>query len=176
MGELGNADWLEIYVGRWRQQGHHSALLIASNNMSRLLSAAKRLSRRTTAVRQRLGEDEELAMAGPSAAPAPGDSDWEEDVFEDSDDDSDYILRSQDHDLSDSDEEPDDDIDYVRTLDSSIDSDEPLSDRVFRRAQGNAPGTSAFKWSADPAFVRKFGFEGVYYSNNYYTYLVNIYA
>ena len=148
--------------------------------MSRLVSA-KRSSRRNLTVRQRLGEDEEMDIAGPSGLcqpPAPGDSDWE-DELDDSDDDPDYVIRPHDHDMSDSDEEADD-LDYVPTLDSSIDSvdsDEPISERIYRRAQDNAPGTVRFTWSNRPAYVQKRGFSGVYYlfSNTYYIYFVNIY-
>ena len=143
-------------------------LVCLSTRMSRLVSA-KRSSRRNLTARQRLGEDEELDIAGPSGLsqpPAPGDSDWE-DELDDSDDDPDYVVRPHDHDVSDSDEEAVH-LDYVRTLDSSIDSvdsvdsDEPISERIYRKAQDNAPGTDDFSWSNCPAFVQRRGFTGVY--------------
>ena len=141
--------------------------------MSRQLSArrpaTRRSSRLTPAVRPRLGSDEELDLAGPSGLslprvepPAPGDSDWDQDVFEDSDDDSDYVQRPGD--LSSSDEEPEEELDYVAPHDDSTDSDVPLSRRIFQRAELNAPGTTDYKWKSSSNAVRRHDFEGMYYS------------
>ena len=143
--------------------------------MSRQLSAkrpATRSSRRSPALRPRLGSDEEMDLAGASglSLPAPSDSDWDANVFEDSDDDSDYVQRPED--LSSSDEEPEDEVDYVPTHDDSTDSDTPLSERIFERAKKNAPGTDHYSWSDGPNFVRRHAFEGNYHSLSLYSFCV----
>ena len=56
------------------------------------------------------------------------------------------------------------DMDYVSLHNSSIDSDEPLSDRLNRAFQRkiarNAPGTDNFKWAKEENFPRRHGFSG----------------
>ena len=162
-------------------EGNVTIIIILSFAMSRQVSALARSSRRTPAARRRLGVDEELVLEDASrlrGPPSPGDSDWEAEVFaESSDDDSDYAPRPRDSDSSDEDEEvvreePEVRLDYVRSGESSTETDDsenhPIADRIFRRANENAPGSLSFQWSSAPAVVRRFGFQGVYHSLVFY--------
>ena len=128
---------------------------------------------------------DDLDGAGPSrepSAPLPapavpsdavGGSSWEQESV-DSDDsvgDRTYTLppRSGIHDFSDSDSEnhsdhegDEEELDYVRRHDVSMDSVESvedsgvsLADRAWvRRAEVNAPGTASFVWRKQPAMKR----------------------
>ncbi|XP_042887772.1 piggyBac transposable element-derived protein 4-like, partial [Penaeus japonicus] len=54
-------------------------------------------------------------------------------------------------------ESSDDDLDYVPLHNSSIDSDEPLSEYAQRLRVRNSPGTPGFKWRKRENVPRKFG-------------------
>ena len=96
------------------------------------------------------------AQAAP-APPRPGDSDWE---WDSDSDDSDFEPGES----TSGTESDDSDLDYVSLHDSSLDSDEPLSNlfdaALQRRHKENAPGKAAFFWRRRENVPRRYGFAG----------------
>ncbi|XP_037774250.1 uncharacterized protein LOC119570673 [Penaeus monodon] len=75
-------------------------------------------------------------------------------------DDSDWEGSEFDTEESGVDDDSDEDFDYVPLVDTSLDSDEPLTEYVRRHWERNAPGTPSFCWSKRENFVRRHCFEG----------------
>ena len=133
-----------------------------------LIAASRRVTRSarryTPPVRElQVDIDADVAdqLLAPAAVPPPaagrrspassrGGSDWEEE----------HELASD----ASSEESDIEDMDYVSLHNSSIDSDEPLSQAYNRALQKkiarNAPGTANFKWEKEENFPRRHGFSG----------------
>ncbi|XP_042872685.1 piggyBac transposable element-derived protein 4-like [Penaeus japonicus] len=79
---------------------------------------------------------------------------------EDSDDDADYRPRrqSEEEGHGDSSCSEDEQEDYVGLVDTTLESDEPLSAYVDRRRSRNEPGTPSFVWRKRDNFPRKHAF------------------
>ena len=129
---------------------------------------ALRSSRRDPAVvsQLRLDIDAELDPARPPPAPSAAAAAavdgvgwlYDSDFGAHSDDSSDDDFMPQDVSM---DTESDSELDYVSLHDSSLDSDEPLSNVHARYRRDNAPGKDPFKWLNRPAVPRKYGFDAV---------------
>ncbi|XP_047486587.1 piggyBac transposable element-derived protein 4-like [Penaeus chinensis] len=118
-----------------------------------------------------VGEPQPSTSREPVVAPVPavpllGDSDWEdeEEVDEDQVDDPDYFDDGDDADSDCTYDELDREevtLDYVSAHDTSIDSDEPLSEYAHRHAARNAPGSKGWKgWYKEENVPRRHGFCG----------------
>ncbi|XP_042888059.1 piggyBac transposable element-derived protein 4-like isoform X2 [Penaeus japonicus] len=73
--------------------------------------------------------------------------------------DNDHNFRqNQESESSPSQSSDDEDYDFVSTHNTSLDSDEPLSEYANRVIHRNSPGTPGFKWRNRENVTRKFGF------------------
>ncbi|XP_042856522.1 piggyBac transposable element-derived protein 4-like [Penaeus japonicus] len=98
------------------------------------------------------GRSEEVEMTEPDDGTVMSDYELEDD----SDLDSDFNPE----DLESDDDDDWDELEYVSALDSSVDSDQPLSVTLERLAKVNAPGTSRFEWKKKENVPRRFAFAG----------------
>lgn len=123
-------------------------------------ASKRRCTSRVPAVRQVRVEiafeddpDDPQPSTSAAAAPAPavGDSDWD---LSDSDEGSEYRPTEED---SGSDDDTEEDLDYVSLHNSSIDSDAPLSEVRLSR---NQPGSEEWTWRRTSNVPTRYGFDG----------------